>query len=131
MGKYTTTILIVILGITDAYLISHPNILGRLGIFIYKYDMLKTFPKALLTVAVTLGCCYTISYLSGIYSHKPWSRWLLWLGLVLSLAVLAQVYIKFSGGSYRLTGKPFRYGMHLLPVLMAFIFASKLWKKIE
>jgi hypothetical protein len=45
----TSLLLLVVLGITDAYLLSHPNLIGKLGIFIYKHDYLKTFPRALAT----------------------------------------------------------------------------------
>jgi hypothetical protein len=119
--------LLAILAITNAYLISHPNIIGRLGIFMYHYDMLKTFPRALVTVVLSLGICLAITFLAELYSPRLWARLLPWAGLVLSLGILVQVYFKFSSGSYRLTGASFIFGMHLLPVLMLYVFAQYLW----
>ncbi len=128
MEKIKPHLLLIILGITDAYLISHPNIIGRLGIFVYHYDMLKTFPRALITVFLSLAVCLALVFVSELLVQKPWAKFIPWLGLIASLAILVQVFLKFSHGSYRLTGQSFKFGMHLLPVLMAYIFAQKLWQ---
>ena len=119
---------IILLGITDAYLISHPNILGKLGIFIFKYGMIKNFPNALITVSVTLGICIGITYLIEKNKDKPWSKYLLWICTCLTIFILGQVIYKFSSGTYAHTGKTFVWGLILLPTLMLYIF-SLAWFK--
>ncbi|AWW00454.1 hypothetical protein [Arcticibacterium luteifluviistationis] len=115
---------IIILGITDAYLISHPNLIGKLGVFIFKYSMIKTFPSALITVFITLGICSGITYLIEKNGAKTWAKYLLWTCTVLSLFILAQVIYKFSSGAYARTGKPFVWGLILLPTLMLYLFGT-------
>ncbi len=120
-----------LLGITDAWLISHPNILGKLGIFVYKYSMIKTFPNALITVFITLGICYALAFFFAKNKPAVWAKYGLIIGLVLCIAVLAQVVFKFSGGTYKHTGASFRYGMILLPILMTAIFGMALTEKTQ
>jgi hypothetical protein len=115
---------IIILGITDAYLISHPNIIGKLGVFVFKYGMIKNFPNALITVSITLGTCIAITYIIEKYKSKPWSKYLLWVCTLLSVFILVQVFYKFSNGTYAHTGKSFVWGLILLPTLMLYIFST-------
>jgi hypothetical protein len=115
---------VAILGITDAYLISHPNILGKLGVFVFKYGMIKNFQNALITVAITLGICITITFLIEKNKSKNWAKYLLWASTFLSLFILGQVVYKFSNGTYAHTGKTFVWGMMLLPAIMLYIFGT-------
>ncbi len=115
---------LLILGVTDAYLISHPNLLGKLGIFVFKYSMIKNFPSALITVFLTLGICYGIAVLLELNREQKWAKIALSLCTALALFILAQVIFKFSGGTYAHTGKSFVWGMILLPSLMLYIFGS-------
>jgi hypothetical protein len=131
MFKKQQIILIIILGFTDAYLISSPNLIGKLGIWMYKYEMLSNFPKALATVFVSLAICLAIATFFEKQINKKWAKYGLVFGLVISLLVLVQIYFKFAAGSYKLTGKAFKYGMHLLPVLFSIIFANGLWNWIS
>ncbi len=122
----TTTSLLVILGITDAYLLSHPNLLGRIGVFIYKHDYLRTFPRALATVFLVLGVSLFISeVVRRSVAPRAALGWYLLL-LALGMALFAYVYVTFSSFSYGLTGKAFIYGAHLLPVLMSGLFGRYL-----
>lgn len=122
----TTTSLLVILGITDAYLLSHSNIIGRIGIFIYRHDYLKTFPRALATVFLVLGVSlFVCEVIRRAVSPRAAVGWYLML-LVLGMALFAYVYVTFSSFSYGLTGKAFIYGAHLLPVLMIGLFGRYL-----
>lgn len=130
MTKFQQILLLLLLGITDAYMISHPNLLGKIGVRIYQYDMFKTFPAALLTVLGTIGIAYFIAEILQKKVKQKWAKNALILGLILSLAVLIQVYFKFSGGSYAHTGKVFKFGMHLFPILLIFVFANALWSWI-
>jgi hypothetical protein len=131
MFKKQQIILLILLGITDAYLISNPNLIGKLGIWFYKYKMLSTFPKALFTVFICMGICLTISTFFEKQANKKWAKYGLVLGLIVSLLVFVQVYFKFAEGSFKMTGKAFKYGMHLLPILCTYVFANGLWNWIN
>lgn len=131
MTKNQQFILLTILGITDAFMISHPNILGRIGISIYKYNMLKTFPMALITVLVSLGVSVGISTILQKQKGKKWAKYLLVFFLMLSIGIFIDVYFKFSAGSYAYTGKVFKFGMHLLPIILIYIFGEGLWSWIK
>jgi hypothetical protein len=115
---------VAILGITDAYLISHPNILGKLGIFVFKYGMIKNFQNALITVAITLGICIAITFLIEKNKSKNWAKYVLWACTLLAIFIFGQVVYKFSKGTYAHTGKPFVWGMMLLPAIILYIFGT-------
>ncbi len=122
----TSTLLLAILGFTDAYLLANPNLVGRLGILIYKHSYLKTFPRALATVFLVLGVCLAIcEIVRRVRTPRAALAWYL-MFLVLGLALFAYVYVSFTSFSYGLTGKAFIYGAHLLPVLMIAIFGRYL-----
>jgi len=118
----TSPILLVVLGITDAYLLSHPNLIGKLGILIYKHDYLKTFPRALATVGVVLGLSLLICEVIKRTTKKSTSIRLFLLLMAIGLGLFIYVYTSFSSLSYSMTGKAFIYGAHLLPVLLLGIF---------
>jgi hypothetical protein len=124
MSKLKQLPALFILAITDAYLISHPNLLGKMGVLIFKYGMIKNFPNALITVMVTLGLSYGIAHVLELNFDKKWAKIALSAFTALSLIILIQVIFKFSGGSYARTGKSFVWGMMLLPTLMLYIFGS-------
>ncbi len=122
----TTTLLLVILGVTDAYLLSHPNLIGRIGILIYRHDYLKTFPRALATVFLVLGICLFIcEVIRRVKLPRAAIAWYL-MGMVLGMALFSYVYVSFSSLTYSMTGKAFIYGAHLLPILMIGIFGRYL-----
>src|SRR6478609_10525517 len=52
---------IAALVVLDAVLIRSPNLLGKIGLWIYKYHYLRTFPKALLTVFLVVGVATVFS----------------------------------------------------------------------
>ncbi len=122
----TTTLLLVVLGITDAYLLSHPNLIGRIGILVYRHDYLKTFPRALATVFLVLGVClFLCEVIRRVKLPRAAVPWYLML-IVLGLALFSYVYVSFSSLTYSMTGKEFIYGAHLLPILMIGIFGRYL-----
>jgi uncharacterized membrane protein len=127
MTKIQQIILLTLLGITDAYMISHPNLLGKIGVRIYNYDMIKTFPAAVGTVLGTLGFSLVLSYFLQNQKAKKWAKYLLILLLIMGIVVFLNVFFKFSSGSYVHTGKVFKYGMILLPILLIYIFVDGLW----
>ena len=122
----TTTLLLVILGVSDAYLLSHPNFIGRIGILIYRHDYLKTFPRALATVFLVLGVCLFIcEVIRRVRLPRSAVAWYL-MGMVLGMALFSYVYVSFSSPTYGMTGKAFIYGAHLLPILITGIFGRYL-----
>ncbi len=130
MNKIQTILLLTILGIADAYMVSHPNLIGTIGVWMYKYEMIKTFPKALLTVLCAMAFSYGISNFLQNKAKQKWAKYVLVFCLIASIATLIQIYFKFSAGSYALTGKVFKFGMHLFPILLIYIFGQGLWNWI-
>lgn len=122
----TTSLLLVILSVTDAYLLSHPNLIGRIGVFIYKHDYIKTFPRALGTVTLVIGISLLLcEIVRRTTAPRVALRWYLAL-LVGGIALFSYVYLTFSSFSYGLTGKAFIYGAHLLPILLIGLFGRYL-----
>ncbi len=124
MSRVTNLILLTLLGVADAWMIAHPNLMGRAGIFVYKYSMIKNFPTALVTVFLTLGVCYALAFILGRNKAQKWAFWSLMILSFLCIIILVQVILKFNTGVYVHTGATFRFGMILLPVMMLYIFAS-------
>jgi hypothetical protein len=120
--RLSSILLLVVLSITDAYLLAHPNLIGRLGVLVYKHSYIKNFPRALLTVLLVVGISLLIC--EGLYRnirHKSAARWYLLL-LLMSFGWLVYVYLTFSSFAYRITGKAFIYGAHLLPVILSGLY---------
>ncbi len=131
MNKAQTIILLAIIGIADAYMISHPNLLGKMGLWMYNYEMISTFPKALITVLGGFTLSYVLSVFLQKQKGKKWAKYILVFGLIICIAALIQVFFKFSAGSYSHTGKVFKFGMHLYPIILIFIFGEGLWAWIQ
>ena len=120
-------VLLLVLGITDAWLLAHPNLLGRLGIWFYQYEYLKNFPRALLTVSLVLSSTLgMVTLLKRLFSPRLAVLTLTGL-LVLVLIILLSTYLKFSAGTYRYTSQSFIWGAYLLPTLMALIIAQGIY----
>src|SRR6188768_3519570 len=58
--RLTFYLFIAALVVLDAVLLRSPNLLGKIGLVIYKYHYLRTFPKALLTVSIVVGVAILI-----------------------------------------------------------------------
>ncbi|MEJ7644465.1 MAG: hypothetical protein WKF87_07705 [Chryseolinea sp.] len=119
---------IAALTVLDAVLIRSPNLLGKIGLIIYKYHYLRTFPKALLTVSLVVGLSALVSetlcYLvSKHYVRNMTGRMLLLILTVCSVALLVKTGMDFSVGSYSRTGLRFKLGAYLLPAIMTTVFA--------
>jgi hypothetical protein len=127
MKKTQEIILLFIIGIADAYMVSHPNLLGKIGVRVYNYSMFKTFPNALLTILGALTFSYVLCLFLQKKTAMKWAKYVLIFCLVLSISTLIQVFLKFSGGSYAHTGKVFKFGLHLFPILLIYIFGNGLW----
>jgi hypothetical protein len=120
--KVSSILLLIILSITDAYLLAHPNLIGKLGILLYKHSYIKTFPRALVTVLLVVVISLVISEL--LYRFVSRKKALITYLVLLSISLFwfVYVYTTFSSFSYRITGKAFIYGAHLLPVILIGLF---------
>lgn len=119
---------IAVLVILDAVLIRSPNLLGKIGLLVYKYHYLRTFPKALLTVSLVVGVASVFSEAIRFAVKKKLlknlaGKWLFFLLTALSIALAIKVGLDFSSGSYAQTGLRFRSGAYLLPVILVVVFA--------
>ncbi|AEI50371.1 hypothetical protein [Runella slithyformis] len=118
-------LILAVLVVVDAWLLAHPNLIGRLGILFFKYDMIKTFPRALATVSI--GVLVSV----GIVSFLPKAgkqTALLVLGILtmVSIGVLVNTIFKFSSGSYAMTGAGFKTGAILMPIILVLVFGNGL-----
>lgn len=109
----------------DAFLISNPNLLGKLGFIIYKYSYLRTFPKALVTVSIVVFSIILITEgLVLIAKRQAPSKKLTGLFIViivLLIGVLVKTELDFQSWSYNHTGHKLRYGAYLLPVILILV----------
>jgi len=113
--------------IVNGFLLSKPNLLGKIGLIVYKYNYLRSFPRTLFTVtvvcAIAVGLMELVSFL---VRRKSMSRLIgvLAFGLfvALSFAQLIKTGIDFSAWTYSHTGIRFRIGAFMLPTLVILIF---------
>jgi hypothetical protein len=114
--------------ILDSFLLSKPNLLGKIGLLIYKYHYLRSFPRTLLTVSCVIGVALIISWIiEFLVTRSKLSKraGMLILGffVVMAVAIFFKTMVDFSAWSFSHTGKKFRYGAYLLPILLVVIFA--------
>lgn len=122
-------LLLVVLVLVDAWLLAHPNLVGKLGIWFYKYDYLKTFPRALATVGSVVLAVLALGWAARQYLPRTVgmvSLGTLAVGLVVTLV---QTVVQFSSGTYQFTGAGFKTGAVMLPVLLLLVTAEALLKK--
>ncbi|HEY5824147.1 MAG TPA: hypothetical protein VIT44_07280 [Cyclobacteriaceae bacterium] len=114
--------IIALLVVIDSFLLSGPNLLGKIGLFIYKYSYLRTFPRTLFTVFiavfVVIAICELIRFLVIRETLKSISGKIILISLiVLATVALAKTGIDFSTWTYGHTGVRFRCGAYLLPAI--------------
>jgi hypothetical protein len=125
-------LVIAFLTVLDSYLLAHPNLLGKIGLFIYKIHFLKNFPTALLTVSVTLSVATVVVEVirrlvkNGIL-RRGIGGFILFLFIVLAVFILVRTALDFSAWTASHTGNRFKYGAYLLPVLLLIIFCHALF----
>ena len=119
--------IILVLVVIDSWLLAHPNLLGKLGILFFKYDMIRTFPRALATVGLTTIVAIAISIFMKRTSRQTA---LLVLGLLTlaSVGLLINTYFKFSAGSYAMTGSGFKTGALLTPIILILVFGNGIYE---
>ncbi len=127
-SRFNFYLFIAALVILDAVLIRSPNLLGKIGLLVYKYHYLRTFPKALLTVLLVVGVAIIFSETIHFAVKKALLKNLVgnvlfFLLTALSVALAIKVGLDFSSGSYGHTGLRFRSGAYLLPAILVIVFA--------
>ena len=113
--------------VLDAVLIRSPNLIGKIGLWFYKYHYLRSFPKALLTVFLVVGVSMAIAEAVRFMVKKAVVRRLagqviLLILTILSLILLTKAIMVFSEGSYSHTGIRFKFGAFLLPAILGAVF---------
>lgn len=128
--RFLYFVTIVLLTLIDALLIARPNFLGKLGLWLFKYSYLRTFPRALVTVSIVVGIALLLSELIAALGKRQNKKFVYYLLLFVLLAsssmVLAKIVLDFSKGIYSHTGTYFKYGVTLLPSILIFIFVTSL-----
>ncbi len=117
--------------VLDAVLLRSPNLLGKIGLLVYKYHYLRTFPKTLLTVTLVAGVVVIIAETIHFAVRREIIKRLsgmiiLFLLTILSVALLIKTGMDFSTGSYSHTGLRFRSGAYLLPTILIVVFVYAL-----
>jgi hypothetical protein len=123
-------VLLLVLVVLDGWLLAHPNLIGKAGVFFFDYTYLETFPKALGTVAVVVGLSLLISWAVGQLS-KPVALGILVALLAASAYYLFQSFTQYNTGIYKLTGAGFRAGAILLPGLIVLVFGEGLLRRLR
>jgi hypothetical protein len=126
-------IIIALLAVIDALLLAKPNFLGKIGLWLFKYSYLRTFPRAMVMVSIVVGAAIIISEMIVFVSKKKKIKkgvglMLLLLFVLVSGGILAKVIHDFSKGIYSHTGVYFRYGVFLLPGILMLVFATSFFR---
>jgi hypothetical protein len=129
--KVTFYWILLTLMLVDSWLLSKPNILGKIGLMIYKYHYLRSFPRTLLTVWIVVSTSVLIVLLvQYLVKQEKLSKViatvLLSACMVASLLIMTKVYIDFTSWSYSHAGMKFRIGANLLPVILMMVFGNGL-----
>lgn len=130
MRNPSVYIFIVVLVVLDAWLLAHPNVIGRAGIFFFEYSAIETFPKALGTVSLVVVVIALIAW--GIRQlSQPVSIGITVALLVGAIYYLFQSFTQYNTGIYKLTGAGFRAGAVLLPGLVVLILGESLLRRLR
>ena len=129
--KVTFYWIVLTLILVDSWLLSKPNIVGKIGLIIYKYHYLRSFPRTLLTVWTVVSISILIVLLVQYLRRQEKlsngvSNFILGACLCATLLIMAKVYVDFTSWSYSHAGLKFRYGAYLLPIIQMIIFANGL-----
>jgi hypothetical protein len=126
--KISSIILLLVLTVTDAYLLAHPNLIGRIGVLVYKHTYIRNFPRALLTVTLVVGISLLICELVIRFANRKTALIIYAAMAAVAVGWFTYVYVTFASFSYRITGKAFIYGAHLLPVILMGLYCRYLIK---
>jgi hypothetical protein len=127
LRKITYWLIVSFVTLITAWLISKPNFLGKLGLIIYRIHFLKTFPRALATVAaVVIVVAVSVEWVSSVRSSLLRNGLLLFL-LMACVALEVKTHYDFQSWAISHTGKKLRVGAYLLPLLLMFMVSSPWW----
>lgn len=127
MRKITYWLIVSFITLITAWLISKPNLLGKLGLIIYKMHFLRTFPRALATVAaVVVVVAILVELISSIRSPLLRNGLLLFM-LMACVALEVKTHYDFQSWAISHTGKKLRVGAYLLPLLLMSMVSSPWW----
>jgi protein-S-isoprenylcysteine O-methyltransferase Ste14 len=128
-SRFTYYLFILAMTLLDAVLLRSPNLLGKIGLWIYKYHYLRTFPKTLLTVLLVVGVAIVLAELirfgvrRAILKRRLGKMALIFF-LMLAVMLLVKTGMDFSSGTYSQTGIRFRIGACLLPAILMIVFSA-------
>src|SRR6188768_3262339 len=130
--RLTFYLFIAALVVLDAVLLRSPNLLGKIGLIIYKYSYLRTFPKALLTVSAVVGISiFIVEFIRWMTVKEVFkqtiARVILITFVLVCCLLLVKTYIDFTAWSYSHTGLRFRIGAYLLPAILLLVFSHSLF----
>ena len=125
-------LLVLALVVLDSVLIRSPNLLGKIGLIIYKYSYLRTFPRTLMTVGSVVGVAVLITEIIRWMTMRHVLKRVVSISILLiltliSIALLVKTGIDFTAWSYSHTGLRFRIGAYLLPLILTTVFAYALF----
>ncbi|MGF7217068.1 glucan phosphoethanolaminetransferase (alkaline phosphatase superfamily) [Spirosoma lacussanchae] len=123
-------VLLLVLVVLDGWLLAHPNLIGRAGVFFFDYTYLETFPEALGTVAAVVAVALLLSWAVRRFG-QPVAIVILTGLLAASAFYLFQSFTQYNQGIYKLTGAGFRAGAILLPGLLVLVFGKALWDAVS
>jgi hypothetical protein len=123
-------ILFILAGV-NAYLLTSPNLFGKIGLIVYRYQFIRSFPRAFIMVCCVVALGVTINWLTQIaLTKKLISRrtcnYLLTSFILLSSLLLIKLIVNFSRWTYSHTGFAFKVGVLMLPCLLILIFGYRL-----
>jgi hypothetical protein len=129
--KVTFYWVLLTLALVNSWLLSKPNIIGKIGLLIYKYHYLRSFPRTLLTVWIVVSTSVLIVLvIQYLNKHgrmgKGLATVLFSACILLSVLLFTKVAMDFTSWSYSLTGLKFRIGAHMLPLILVFVFTNGL-----
>ncbi|HEX5168159.1 MAG TPA: hypothetical protein VFW11_03225 [Cyclobacteriaceae bacterium] len=119
-------VILLILVFLDSVLLASPNLIGKVGLLIYKYYYLRTFSRTLVTVTLVCGAFSLITFCIQMLRDKLLIKrnvavFFLSLLLLIVILIYARIIIDFSSWSYSHTGWRFRLGAYLLPLIVIYI----------
>ncbi|WP_019989462.1 hypothetical protein [Rudanella lutea] len=117
-------VLLLVLVVLDAWLLANPNLIGRVGVFLFEYDYISTFPRALGTVAGVTAVALLLGGAARRFFKRPIAIILLAMLTIAGLIWLVQSVGQFTTGVYKLTGAGFKAGAMLLPGLVVLVFGK-------
>lgn len=117
-------VLLLVLVVLNAWLLANPNLIGRVGVFLYEYDYISTFPRALGTVAAVIAVALLIGLAVRRLFKRPIALVITAMLVVIGILWVVQAVGQFTSGVYQFTGAGFKAGAILLPALVTLTFGK-------